>query len=315
LSAESAKRGEAATYQPPVNAGEVRILLVEDNPVNREVACGMLEVLNCQIDTAENGREAVDAIANADYALVLMDCQMPEMDGLTATKLIRTREAKRAGQAGDGSGAPRRRLPIVALTAHAMQGDREQCLSAGMDDHLTKPFTLVQLERMLARWLPNWSRGEVGRRTCPSGSVENEMAGDLPADRPPVSDSAGQPAGSVIDQTALAGIRALQRLGQPDIVVRVVSSYLETSPGLVDHIRSAVRSQNAMELRAAAHRLKSCSAQLGALAVSADCRELESMGERQDLTSVDEVLGRLERNFAVACAALQGEVTKGRVAA
>jgi PAS domain S-box-containing protein len=315
LFALSAKRGETVSEQCPVRRSEFRILLVEDNPVNREVACGMLEVLNCRIDTAENGREAVDATAKTDYALVLMDCQMPEMDGLTATKLIRSREAERARKAGDSAGAPPTRLPIVALTAHAMQGDREQCLAAGMDDHLSKPFTLVQLEQRLSRWLPNWPRGELSQQTIPSGSVGKVTVGDLQEDPRPLSDPVGQPGGSIIDQTALAGIRALQRSGQPDIVVRVVTSYLETSPDIVDRIRSAVRSQNATELRAAAHRLKSSSAQLGAMAVSAVCRELEQMGERQDFTHVDEVAARLEQHYTAACVAFRGEVSKGRLAA
>lgn len=313
--AVSANRGETVRGQHPVRRSEVRILLVEDNPVNREVACGMLEVLNCRIDTAENGREALDAIAKTEYALVFMDCQMPEMDGLTATKLIRAREAERTKQTGDSAEASPTRLPVVALTAHALQGDREQCLAAGMDDHLSKPFTLVQLEHMLSRWLPNWPGRDVTQRTIPSGSIEKETMGDLQEDPRRVSGPVGQPAGSIIDQTALAGIRALQRSGQPDIVVRVVTSYLDTSPDIVDRIRSAARSQSATELRAAAHRLKSSSAQLGAMAVSADCRELEQMGERQDLTHVDEVIARLDQHYAAACDALRGEVTKGRTAA
>lgn len=313
--AVSDNRGEAVRDQRPVRRRDVRILLVEDNPVNREVAGGMLEVLNCRIDTAENGREAVDAIAKTEYALVFMDCQMPEMDGLTATRLIRAREAEQTKQTGDSAVAPPPRLPIVALTAHAMQGDREQCLAAGMDDHLSKPFTLVQLEHMLSRWLPNRLRGEVSQQTIPPGSMGKEIVGDLQEEPRCVSEPVAPPAGSIIDQTALAGIRALQRSGQPDIVARVVTSYFETSPDIVDRIRSAVRSQNAAELRAAAHRLKSSSAQLGAMAVSADCRELEQMGERQDLTHADEVAARLEQHYATACIALRGEVTKGSIAA
>ncbi|MDH5193903.1 MAG: ATP-binding protein [Nitrospira sp.] len=309
------ERDGMADDQFPVSGGEVRILLVEDNPVNREVACGMLETLHCQIDTAENGREALDAIGKTDYALVFMDCQMPEMDGMTATRLIRAREAERADQSGGAASAGMRRLPIVALTAHAMQGDREQCLSVGMDDYLTKPFTLSSLEQVLSRWLPHWSRGESGQHVRPSGSAAKERAGELQEDSRPVLDSVAHSAGTVLNQTTLAEIRALQRPGQPDLVVRIVSSYLQTSPDLVDRIRSAVRSQNATELRAAAHRLKSCSAQLGALAVSADCRELELMGERQDLTHAEQVVGGLEQHYAAACGALQDEVTKGRVAA
>jgi HPt (histidine-containing phosphotransfer) domain-containing protein len=168
---------------------------------------------------------------------------------------------------------------------------------------------------MLARWLPNWPGSDAGQQAISSGSVGKETVGDLQEDPRRVSEPGGPSAGSIIDQAALAGIRALQRSGQPDIVVRVVMSYLDTSPDIVDRIRSAARSQSAAELRAAAHRLKSSSAQLGAMAVSADCRELEQMGERQDLTHVDEVIARLDQHYAAACDALRGEVTKGRTAA
>ncbi|MFO0699228.1 MAG: ATP-binding protein [Nitrospira sp.] len=311
----SAKRGELVRDQLPVNVGKVRILLVEDNLVNREVACGMLDMLNCETDTAENGREALTAIAKTDYALVFMDCQMPEMDGLTATKLIRAREAEQAGPGESSGSSSKRRIPIIALTAHAMQGDREQCLAVGMDDYLTKPFTLALLEQALCRWVPLWSRAESGDHMPLPSRIEKKMVDELLQDPHPVSDSVGQPSGAVLDQTALAGIRALQRSGQPDIVVRVISSYLETSPDIVDRICSAVQSRNPTELRAAAHRLKSSSAQLGALAVSADCRELELMGERKDLTHVDEALGRLKQHYAVAYAALRDEGQKGRMAA
>ncbi len=125
------------------HAGSTRILLAEDNPVNREVALAMLSSLGVVADTATNGREAVDASARTGYDLVLMDCQMPDMDGFAATGEIRTREAN----------AGLTRVPIVALTANAMRGDREACIAAGMDDYLSKPFTRAQLQALLERWL------------------------------------------------------------------------------------------------------------------------------------------------------------------
>ena len=121
-----------------------RVLLVEDVPVNQELGRIMLEDLGCRVDTAWNGREALEAIENQVYDLVLMDCQMPEMDGYEATRRLREREE--AALPGH--------LVVVALTAHAMQGDRQACLDAGMDDYLTKPFSAVQLSDVLSRWLP-----------------------------------------------------------------------------------------------------------------------------------------------------------------
>lgn len=122
----------------------MRILLVEDNPVNQEVGKLLLEALECVVDVAENGRLAVEAVFRNDYDLVFMDCQMPEVDGYEATRLIRHRET-----AGGGSC---KRIPIVALTAHTIEGDREMCIKAGMDDYIPKPFRAAQLSEVLKRW-------------------------------------------------------------------------------------------------------------------------------------------------------------------
>jgi CheY-like chemotaxis protein len=121
-----------------------RLLLVEDNPVNQKVALVNLKKLGFDVQVAGNGREALIALAGNRFDLILMDCQMPEMDGFEATRAIRQREEQSAA----------RRVPIVALTANALEGDREQCISVGMDDYLTKPFKQEQLREVLDRWLP-----------------------------------------------------------------------------------------------------------------------------------------------------------------
>jgi PAS domain S-box-containing protein len=288
---------------------KMRILLVEDNPVNREVAAGMLETFACRIDFAENGREALEATETKKYDLVFMDCQMPEMDGLTATRLIRERESKETAAVG----IPR--VPIVALTAHAMQGDRELCLAAGMDDYLTKPFTLTQVEHVLARWIPgNNTKQTPSVSSRPpealvTGSQEPNTAGGGGKRSAPTADA------TILDQSSLTAIRVLQRPGHPDIFTRIVSQYVETSREMVARVRQAVLSKDAAELRAAAHRLKSSSAQLGAVALAADCRELELMGARGELNGAGEVLSRFELHYESACAALQEELAKGRPAA
>jgi signal transduction histidine kinase/CheY-like chemotaxis protein len=137
------------------------ILLVEDNPVNQEVALCMLENLGCRVDIANNGWEALEAVSRATYDLIFMDCQMPEMDGFETTRAIRKNEAieqSKRKAPDDPSG----HLAIIALTAHAIQGDREQCLMAGMDDYLSKPFTQEQLAAILERWLPKSSAKKGG---------------------------------------------------------------------------------------------------------------------------------------------------------
>ena len=122
-----------------------RILMAEDNIVNQKVGVCLLAKLGYRADVAANGLEAIEASTRVQYALVLMDCQMPEMDGWKATAMIRTREQEQ------GTG----RLPIIALTANAMAGDREKYLNAGMDDYLAKPVHLEHLRALLVKWIPN----------------------------------------------------------------------------------------------------------------------------------------------------------------
>jgi two-component system, sensor histidine kinase and response regulator len=122
------------------------VLLAEDNPINQEVVREMLESFGCRVDVVKNGREAIEALASSTYDLVFMDCQMPTMDGYEATRSIRQRETTQIED--------RARIPIIALTGLAMEGDREQCLGAGMDDYLCKPIRLEQLQAILTRWLP-----------------------------------------------------------------------------------------------------------------------------------------------------------------
>jgi len=141
------------TAATPGAAGRLRrALLVEDNRVNQEVGKAMLRALGFDADISPDGRAGVEAAFSRHYDIVLMDCQMPEMDGYQATAAIREREMGIAAQLR-GSGSAPRRMPIIALTANAMKGDRERCLEAGMDDYLAKPFRKEQLEQILARWV------------------------------------------------------------------------------------------------------------------------------------------------------------------
>ena len=126
----------------------VRMLVVEDNPVNQLVATGLLENMGCTVDVADDGIEAVERLTGAHpYAAVLMDCRMPRMDGYDATREVRRLEA-------DG-----RRVPIIAMTASALEGERERCLAVGMDDFLTKPVDAAELERVIREWVPGRAAG------------------------------------------------------------------------------------------------------------------------------------------------------------
>ena len=137
-----------------------RVLLAEDQPANQEVARCMVESFGCRVEVASNGQEALDALSKTPYDLVLMDCQMPELDGYAVTRIFRERETQKAkNQSGQAQAI--RRTTIIAMTAHAMQGDSEQCIAAGMDDYLSKPFNRDRLFAVLIGWLPSKSTADI----------------------------------------------------------------------------------------------------------------------------------------------------------
>ena len=269
-----------------------RILVAEDSPVNREVAVGMLEILGYEVEMAENGRQALELAERSQFDLVLMDCQMPEMDGLTATGEIRRREAASGQQ----------RLTIIALTANAMQGDREQCLAAGMDDYLTKPYTQTQLQAVVQKWVDKQGPAQAPPPVLlPTQTLPSESASTAAAPAPTTPR---------MDTKALDGIRALQRPNRPYVLASVLRKYLDNSRDSVDALQDAIRANDPARLQAVAHRLKSSSAQLGALAVAARCKELEALGAQENLIEADRILAELQSEYAAACAVFRNEIAK-----
>jgi signal transduction histidine kinase/CheY-like chemotaxis protein/HPt (histidine-containing phosphotransfer) domain-containing protein len=233
------------------------VLLVEDNPINREVAMERLKLLGCTVDTAVNGSEALERTRRHNYDLILMDCQMPEMDGFDATRAIRLDETRQPLKAA--------RIPIVALTANALNGDRENCLAAGMDDYIAKPFTREQLGVVLRRWL---ARNEAARE--PGAPPAAEPRRDAGPDGGP---DAGLDADSVLDRRTLDELRSF---GNPDVLVRVAKLYLDRTPDLMKRLREGVEFCDWPLIAKTVHSLKSSSASIGALELTDRCRELET---------------------------------------
>jgi CheY-like chemotaxis protein/HPt (histidine-containing phosphotransfer) domain-containing protein len=254
-----------------------RILVVEDNAVNREVAAGMLENLGYRSESAVNGLLALEAIAESTYAAVLMDCQMPVMDGLTATQEIRRREA--------GDSGSNRRVPIIALTANAMEANRERCLAAGMDDFLPKPFTQAHLEAVLGRWAPAAQAARHDRESAREGGEAVRVAGAE---------------ASVLDAEVLRDIAAL---GRPALLGSLIDLYLEHSRPLVETIESAGRGQDPPGLVEALHTLKSSTANLGGARLTALLRECEAHAQERGAAGAPE-LARLSAAYHEFCEAL-----------
>ena len=245
-----------------------KILLVEDNPVNCEVAAGMLDTLGCTSRSVENGWLAIEALRCESYDAVLLDCHMPVMDGMTATAEIRRRE-----QTGGGA-----RMPIIALTANAMEGDRERCLAAGMDDFLTKPFTLQKLASLLRRWLALNALPEPERRDGP---------------RTPL-----------IDAGVLRNIASLAR---PALLNSMIELYMAHSPELLAAIERAVANGQPATLSEALHSFKSSTANLGGVRLATLTRECEVKVREGGIAEAAPLVPRIRREYQDFCAALLQE--------
>ena len=238
----------------------MRILLAEDNAVNRLVATRLLQKAGYEVVVAENGREAVEFAKKGNVQLVLMDVQMPEMDGFEATQAIRAFEKE--------SGA---HLPIVAMTAHAMKGDRDRCLAAGMDDYLTKPIRSAMLFAMLERF----------------ATKDEPRAREKAAEREGIS-----------EVHAWDFDRALARVsGDRDLLVELIVIFEAECPKLLNAIRSAVERGDASALEMNAHGLKGACSTFSAGPSTERARELEMMGRNQQLGGLRDMLDRLEKEI------------------
>jgi CheY-like chemotaxis protein/HPt (histidine-containing phosphotransfer) domain-containing protein len=283
----AAGRGSAREApEVAVSAIGIRALVVEDNPANQEVVMAMLEYMECRVDAVNDGQEALDALASRHYDIVFMDCQMPVMDGYQATVEIRRREV--AESAGRG-------VPIVALTAHAAEGEREKCIESGMDDYLSKPFRQDQLREVLERWSGARAVGapvapDAGAAAAPGASREGDEH-------------------APIDFAALDAIRALESPQQPTLLADLVRIHRERSAELIEDLRWALEDADAEAVREAARSLETGSGNLGARAVAALCREVEWTARNGDLARAKDAFDRLVEEGARAQDALEAAIT------
>ena len=291
---ESRSRDTGAPAATPDRAALARshVLVAEDDSVNQEVVRAMLESAGARVDVSANGRDAVDAASQRSYDVILMDCQMPLIDGFAATRLIRAREASADLSGREGEPA---RVPIIAMTASAMAGDREACFACGMDGYLSKPFSQEQLLECVARWLAD-SRAAAGpsshQRVAPPTSAAPVTAAD---------------SSDPINRNALKNIRSLQQPGRPDLLERVIDTYLDQTPALIGTLREAASRDDADSMRHAAHRLNSSSANLGALALASLGRRMEALAREGACQKASQMLPSMEAEFERVKLALASE--------
>ncbi len=259
----------------------LRMLIAEDNRVNQDVAVHLLQSLGYRADVVANGLEAVLAVERQPYDVVLMDVQMPVMNGLEATKRICSEMPSHS------------RPRIIAMTASAMQGDREECLNAGMNDYISKPIRLQDLIQALSQCQPHQD-GEVGNQEL--GSWEVRVA----ASSPVLEDSP-------LDVTILQSLRKMVGDRAQELLAKLIDNYLEDAPCQLRAIQTAIATQDAAQLAFTAHSLRSSSANLGAKTLSQLCKELELIGRAGTTAGAEGILERVEAMYEIVKMALQRE--------
>ena len=263
------------TAAPVALAG--RVLLAEDNPVNQQVGEAMLAKLGLAVAFAANGEEAVRLARTETFDLILMDCHMPVMDGYEASTAIRAH-------------ATAQRIPIIALTANVMEGNRERCLAAGMDDFLAKPYSLDQLQEVLRRWMGAAATADTIDSAGQAGAMDAAQAEEDEA---------------AIDRGFLEQFRELDPAGGLALADRILGVYLDTCGKSFTQIEEAAAAGDGEGLRRAAHSLKSSSGNVGAKRLYALLRDFEGLGRDGSIEAARARLDELRHAFARACAELR----------
>jgi two-component system, sensor histidine kinase and response regulator len=265
-----------------------RILLAEDNPVNLELAQEYLTRLGCTVAIADDGQKAIDLLSEQDFDLILMDVQMPEVDGIEATRQIRDLEARNGSH----------RIPIIAATAHAFQEDREKCILAGMDDFLSKPYTGKDIAPILDRWL---APSDTTRNDSPAPSASRNEA-----------DSITPATSGLLDGDTIAQLRALDETGENLIFGKVVGIFMDNTPVQLRQLQKHIAAKDFAGITLVAHSLKASAANVSALSLSSLLRDIEIAAGKKDLQTcaktTDEVMALYEDVSAALRIATSGEM-------
>lgn len=270
---------------PPAKGPAGTILLAEDNLINQEVGIGILNALGYQADLVNNGREAIAACASKQYDLILMDCHMPGMDGMEAALRIRRAEQTTAGKS---------RIPIIALTADVQKGIVEQCLAAGMDDYLSKPFNKHQLHGMVTKWLSKSRPGLSAQQDSP----------------PPPAEPPGGMDTSLLNQAALDQLHSLTSATGENLLNKTIALFGQSAPDELARLRNAVTAGDSAALAALAHHFKSSCANLGAQSLADQAHTLELLGNQGRTDGAEVLITAMESALPGCLAALESKVIR-----
>jgi len=252
----------------------LRILVAEDNQINQKLVQNIFEGLGYKPSLVSNGKEAVRIVEKQPFDIIFMDVQMPEMDGLEATRYINQR-----------LNLPLKPV-IIAMTAFALEGDKDKCLEAGMDDYISKPFLVEEIIERIRKWFPH-----------PSGAQQKDTV------TKPIARAATK--GDVLDETVLKRLKEMTAGSDPAFFKQVIRMYIDQSAELVKSIAIACREKNATQLAQDAHKLKGSSLNVGAKKVSDTCLRLERNGKNGETNGCEPLVAQLQRDFSEAAAELE----------
>lgn len=272
---------EAAAHDAPAaQLLSAHVLVVEDHPVNQRLAAIALQKAGCRVTVVNNGREAIEAVCRdgVKFELALMDCQMPEVDGLTATRAIRAWEGERG-----------RHMPIIAMTANAMKGEREECIAAGMDEYLSKPIRVAELHKLIARVLSVSASVPSGRETPGPTGADQQRLDDL------------------IGAEAMASLLDLLGDDGPGAVTALLGDYLEDLQTDHEELQASLAALDYPRLVSVAHRLKGASATIGMNGVAGAAQRIELLARAGKCDGMAQLLRRIALDAARLASALADE--------
>ncbi|SES62920.1 diguanylate cyclase (GGDEF) domain-containing protein [Nitrosomonas marina] len=273
-------RSESESNSVGVSQISGKLLLAEDNLINQEVGVGILRSIGCQVEVVNNGLEAVNAVSESEYDLILMDCHMPEMDGFEATRKIRELEKTRNTH---------KYIPIIALTADVQKGIVERCLDNGMDGYLSKPFNKKQLREQLEKWLVDKSADQ---------------------DKAPAKhfSSGGESGSELINPDALDTLREITTVDGENLLAKTITMFLDAAPKDIDALQQALDRQDTAELTRIAHYFKSTCGNLGIQSFAQNAASLEAVAKQGHVSGADEFLKAMQSGLPEVLSALRNEI-------